>query len=842
MTLSVSAHTSAQPPSTAAVTSLTVTPSGFGVGDMIIICFMAGTSETGLTAAAITPPDTSWVIGGATANPLYSNVVYAKKTATAADLAAGSFTFGFASSLDVTAGCLCIHSSIAGNKIVTTTSDFNSSIGNTHSVVSGIVATFTGRGSTAPAGTASDGTHTFTNQFTQTLGSDVLSIIQRADTYVVASTTTMGAGIPSGGGATGLVSIYMGEAAGNPLAPTMQAPSPSSHVDTSQPYSFVGTYRSTNGQAMDAVSIQVVVNGAVTVQWNGTGWTVSGTRIWVSQSCAVGATFTVTDPGGTFAPGDTLVATVACQEAGASLQSPTSSLTFFTAASPNVTITAPAASSTLIIPQPVVTWSYSGTAQATYRVLAYTAAQVAAGGFTPGVGPNAWDSGTIPATATSVTVGVPLPSGGYTIYVVTVDTNGLTNGWADSVAFTVAIQYPNAPTWVSVVPATDPTSHLPEFALSLLAGLNQLSQADAGFNGSNGGWTATNATLSQQTANTLEGTDSMGVTPTSSPVAVSVESPHVPCPANGAGVPIYALASLYGLAFGGNASVAIKWYHGATPLSTSGATTAALSGTWIPFVVSAFPPATADHCSIVITFTSTGTSLAFDVDEAGIFPVASAPAWCAGGFGLGTADTLEIQSSTDQVTWTDIATPLVTQASPTVVAVTDSTDPPGVGTYFRARTVSQKAGAGAYYYSAWSTTFGPVTSNSQDLWWIQMPGASPAAALGFALSGDPGLGPHEQGTITYPLGRDFPVKTTDGFKGRTGSIPIETTSDAQLDALMALITQTGVLLLWTPNGDALYVTHDPNTDIGVQPVHSTMTADQQWTSVTYPYKEVGAPS
>jgi hypothetical protein len=93
--------------------------------------------------------------------------------------------------------------------------------------------------------------------------------------------------------------------------------------------------------------------------------------------------------------------------------------------------------------------------QIAYRAIVYTAAQVAAGGFEPGVSAAVWDSGTISGAYTnSVPCPVALSEGSYCAYVQITETGGVTSSWASS-AFTTSFAAPADPTFTAT-PGTGP--------------------------------------------------------------------------------------------------------------------------------------------------------------------------------------------------------------------------------------------------------------------------------------------------------------------------------------------------------------------------------------------------
>lgn len=98
---------------------------------------------------------------------------------------------------------------------------------------------------------------------------------------------------------------------------------------------------------------------------------------------------------------------------------------------PTVTVTAPSGANTEA--NPTVEWTVTvptGQTIASTQVIIYSAAQVAAGGFSPGSGPNIWNSGALAGSARSAApVGVP-NFGNFIAYVQATTNLGVVSQWA----------------------------------------------------------------------------------------------------------------------------------------------------------------------------------------------------------------------------------------------------------------------------------------------------------------------------------------------------------------------------------------------------------------------------
>lgn len=88
---------------------------------------------------------------------------------------------------------------------------------------------------------------------------------------------------------------------------------------------------------------------------------------------------------------------------------------------------------------------------------------------------------------------------------------------------------------------------------------------------------------------------------------------------------------------------------------------------------------------------------------------------------------------------------------------------------------------------------------------------------------------HEEGSLWYPFGYGYAVKSTDGTKGVGGILTIASTSDAMDTTVKTLLQSNNLLKLVMPNADVYYLIWDPATDrkgtslfslMGWQPVNT----------------------
>src|SRR5450631_229038 len=128
--------------------------------------------------------------------------------------------------------------------------------------------------------------------------------------------------------------------------------------------------------------------------------------------------------------------------------------TFVASSTPSVSVTAPTGTATT---DPVAHGAWTPTtpagSQTAYRAVVYNAAQYGAGGFAPGAGPSAWDSGVVGASTAAANSAV-LVNAVYRFYVQITQTGGQASAWAFS-AFTISTTPPTTPTLGA---ASDPSN------------------------------------------------------------------------------------------------------------------------------------------------------------------------------------------------------------------------------------------------------------------------------------------------------------------------------------------------------------------------------------------------
>lgn len=241
-----------------------------------------------------------------------------------------------------------------------------------------------------------------------------------------------------------------------PPAPTLTAPTSGSYLDAVSGNVTLGwTYSADFSATQTGWQARRKIGSGAYGYWNGTDWS-STTAVTNAGSVSSAVT-------SGWANGNTYSWSIATVDAyGTSAFANDQLVT--TAPAPTVTVTAPTGTATLD-PVAHIAWTPGitavGAAEIAARAIVYNAAQYGAGGFVPGVGPSAWDSGMLygaPVTQASS----QLVNGTYRAYVQITQTGGQTSAWAFS-AFTINVTPPSTPVLVAT---TDPVNGRTALALS----------------------------------------------------------------------------------------------------------------------------------------------------------------------------------------------------------------------------------------------------------------------------------------------------------------------------------------------------------------------------------------
>ena len=850
MTLSVTASEVVQTPS--AATSITVNPSGFSVGDAIAVCLL---SYQPITPAAITPPDSTWSLTQfLPAESGYYAAVLADTVATAADVAAGSFTFEFPSSYDVTAGVVCLNSSVAGdyaNLVATATNIFMEASYSLTAVDA--VLGFGGNLGSAPGGTVTDGHgHTFTSLQSQGAGTDVNCLLQSVVSYIAHQTGSVyfPAWTTPGKIPPGVLGAMFQEVVGTPLAAVNVAPTSGQYLDASTSVTFQGEYLPSNGQAANAYCLRLKLSGGSYYYWTGSAW--STTQTWVTASIAANSTFSVTIAAAANGPANSHAYqySFAFQESEGNNKGPfaAADTVFNTSPAPTLTITTPTSGATLINPNPTVAWTDAlngGTSQYSYRVVIYSAAQAAAGGWVPGSSPSLYDSGNVQSAATSITVaGANLATAtGDVICVMFTDTHQQASTWAQ-VTVNVAIGTPVTPV-ITVATGVDPTSGAPVNNITVQGYDNLLGAQEAAPSSATGIGTWSQAFGGNCTA--VGDATGLKLTASSGGAMIAVAGlvgigllPVVPL-AN-----YTAIASFKADSTGRSCEVGVAyWTAGGTLIGTGplyGSTVTDTTGGYTQAHYTHTAPSTAAFAAVYVQVLAAGSGESHEVISIGLNP-GSTTTWSAGGFAGNTEITVYSTS-----TYTPLGYPQIPFNSP----VANSAPSQTVVIEDLAAVINDTT---EYYVVATGSPLGfPVESAPSSIvsnllpdsiagtWWLSRTDDPYDYCVPVNMYNDPQLKPKEVGQMYYPLGDPYGTKVTDGYKGRGGILYLRVVGTPALFALRAILEYDGTLMLRSPAADVLFIQHDPATDPIEAPVFNTIgQGANSYHNVQFQFVEVSYP-
>jgi len=353
--------------------------------------------------------------------------------------------------------------------------------------------------------------------------------------YVAPSTATIDASVTLGVAATWLTDILGFNTASAPNASTLTTPANGSFLDVtiSPNDQFSGIANSTDGANINARAFRIKASTASSYNYlNVSTNALQSTIVWNTVNIAPGASGTFTVPGLTNGVTDNW--SMADQESLANLQGAFAadfSVNFQLA--PNLSINSPTGSETTTnapslsyTPTPA-----SGASVTGGRWLIYPLAVTQASGFSINIG-----AGTIPAGAVSdvswtgnpltvaIQSGVTLTNGaGYVAYAAVTETG---NEWSSTISssFTISLDQPATPS-ITVVPSIDTSNTPPLVTITVQGHDNILSADDASFEGGIGTWVGSNATLSQDSANHLDGSYSLKLVTAAAGAANAYTSP-----------------------------------------------------------------------------------------------------------------------------------------------------------------------------------------------------------------------------------------------------------------------------------------------------------------------------
>ena len=337
----------------------------------------------------------------------------------------------------------------------------------------------------------------------------------------------------------------------------------------------------------------------------------------------------------------------------------------------------------------------------------YTAAQQSITGFTPGVSPSYWDSGTQTGPNQSLQVGVVLTnSTTFYAYVIVTETGGEMSAW-ESTSFTVSFDPCATPT-VTAVAGTDPSTGCPRIAITVQGQDNLLSFLDASFEAGTGSWEAgSNTTIADSATVAKDGSYSMKLTPTTSGALVAGLSPAFYSTYY---VSVTALASYtVQAAFRAGVSarscnVEVDWYTSGGSLISQvlSANVTDSTSAWTIASENVTAPATAASARILVNVASvSGSSDVHYVDCVGLQP-GTGVTWTRGGL-VGTTNTVITRSDGLYVRG---ASPVNPASFPTTVSLVDSGPNTSNLTINNGMTVVASNGGAVFGQAAYASTGG----------------------------------------------------------------------------------------------------------------------------------------
>lgn len=643
------------------------------------------------------------------------------------------------------------------------------------------------------------------------------------------SATFTDAGNATGGG-TGPAFLRFGfTLPAAPLAPTLLLPANASYIDLTQAQILDwGVNPSDGGSTQSGYALRIKTSGGSYQYWNAGTSALQGTIIWNTST-----TSQITLPGGTLSNGTTYNWSVATVDAFTSLQgSFATDGTFSGRAAPAVTVTGPTGVQQTFIP--TIGWAAtypSGAAQTGYQAKIFTAAQYGIGGFNPATSPVTYDTGAQSSTATSIAVPLNVLANNttYRVYVQLTETGGVVNSTWAYASFSVAVDAPNTPA-MAVVAGVDPVTGAPCIFVSAEGEDNLLSANAASMETDATGWTAGGSTtLAVSSTHALDGAQSMKMTASSSGSPSMTQSGgHILATV---GKTYTASLVCYPNSTTRTVQVKINWLNsgGGTISSVTGSVTET-AATWKLAFVAGTAPAGTTQMDVVCTVVSASSGESHFLDEIGLFP-GSPGSWGRGGLVGITA--MEIQSSADGVTWTDIrGGAAVALVSPDqLAALTDYESLPATPTWYRAQVSATTTGF--TIISTWSTAVSAATAPGS-YWWLKDP-LIPSAALKGNVNTNVVMAQPEKIATKIVMGSPRVIVVTDGLLGHEGVLTMGDV-DPNYTALKDLIQTLDTILIQSPFGEQWYVRFG-----ALNASASNRQSTRQFDSLLYGYGVVTAP-
>jgi hypothetical protein len=209
---------------------------------------------------------------------------------------------------------------------------------------------------------------------------------------------------------------------------------------------------------------------------------------------------------------------------------------------------------------------------------------------------------------------------------------------------------------------------------------------------------------------------------------------------------------------------------------------------YVQFTIDTTPPVTPD---LTATFQSASNRVLLEIDGTSV----------SGSF---DSQVFQVQRSDDAGgTWADVTggASLVPDGL-AESSLYDYAAPRAATSYYRVRSVGTLGENEVA--TPWSAEVTVSVTNDQS-WWLKAV-SLPSINRG-SLKVNPGfdVNPLEQIGIFRPIGRRTPVIVSSGLQGEDGTFTISTLGDAEFDAVWALATHTGSLLLQTPQAEQKYI-------------------------------------
>jgi hypothetical protein len=638
-----------------------------------------------------------------------------------------------------------------------------------------------------------------------------ISLYSGAPTSALSPTWTQGGTYASGTPyflTVGLVLKVFAYAA--PNSPTLTSPVNSVYTDVSSGLTFTAKYNPQDATVQTAYAFHIKTSGGSYQYYNAGSNSLQSSIIWNSNSTNPFQTWSITLPNTLISNNNTYNWSFASQASTSSYQSSfATDNTFVAQGAPSITVTAP--TGTQGVSKPTVTWTetFGGSAsQTAYQIWVESGTY----GTSPGSGTLLWGSGVVSSASTSVQIGATIVGGTtYRVFVQITETGGQTSPLGSSnsyVNFTAQLDVPASPSVVALA-THDATTGLPEVQLTIVGLDNQLTAVQSSFEGGlTTGFTAnTNTTIAASTTWSQDGGYSMQMIATANGGVGAYTPAGVSAVACVGGEVVRAMAFFHSSTTPRNCAVQINFFtSGGTLISTSLSSYVAstTSGNGGQAFITTTAPSNAAFMSMNLVANSLSAGESVYVDEVFLGP-GSSTTWTKGGF-VGLTSVTVLRSDgifVRNAGWPANTTTALPSSNQTLVMY-DQEAPPGISyTYQVFVSTSTLTGL--------PTTSNAVTTTSSNMAWLFDPTA-PSGAVGFVMNGNWQPMFHEVGQAYYPVGALAASKSTDGYKGLGGTIPIFTSSVAQDAAVRALLQTTNVLCFFTPARGAFYVMHDPQQD------------------------------